>query len=82
MAGAPRHEFYVSLNGRDTWSGALASPAEDASDGPFATIERARDVVRGLKASGQLQGAVVVWIRGGRYFRSEPLVFGPRIRRR
>ncbi len=30
-----------------------------------------------LKRSGQLQGSVVVWIRGGRHARVEPLTFGP-----
>lgn len=77
VAGGPRHQFYVALNGRDSWSGSLAEPAGDGGDGPFATIDRARDAVRGLKGSGQLQGSVGVWIRGGRYFRTEPLVFGP-----
>jgi Right handed beta helix region len=78
MAGGPRHQFYVAVNGRDNWSGTLADPADDGSDGPFATIERARDVVRGIKGSGQLQGPVIVWVRGGRYARREPLLFGPK----
>ncbi len=77
VAGGPRHEFYVAVSGRDSWSGSIAEPANDGGDGPFATVDRARDVVRGLKASGQLQGSVVVWIREGRYFRTDPLVFGP-----
>ena len=77
MTGGPRHEFYVSLEGRDSWSGTLAEPSDDRSDGPFATLEQARDVVREIKRSGQLQGQVVVWARGGRHKRTEPLVLGP-----
>lgn len=77
MADQLRHEFYVSLTGRDDWSGTLAESSNDGRDGPFATLERARDAVRGIKRSGELQGPVVVWVRGGRHVRSEPLVLGP-----
>jgi len=43
-------DFYVSPQGNDHWSGALAEPNADGSDGPFATIERAKLAVRALKA--------------------------------
>lgn len=76
-ADQPRHVFYVALGGRDSWSGTLAEPCGDGSDGPFATFERARDAVRALKREGRLQGPVVVWARGGRYPRTGPLVFEP-----
>ena len=42
-------DFYVAPNGNDAWSGTLASPNAAASDGPFATIERAQKAVRELK---------------------------------
>ncbi len=42
--------FYVATNGDDNWSGTLASPNADRSDGPFATIEKAQMAVRKLKA--------------------------------
>ncbi|MDH7571910.1 MAG: hypothetical protein QHJ73_20205, partial [Armatimonadota bacterium] len=42
--------FYVSPQGRDTWSGRLAAPNPGRADGPFATFERARDAVRAAKA--------------------------------
>ena len=38
--------FYVSANGKDTWSGKLAEPNADGTDGPFATLEHARDAMR------------------------------------
>ena len=42
-------EFYVAVNGNDAWSGTLAEPNADNSDGPFSTIERAQKAVRELK---------------------------------
>ncbi|WP_448188114.1 carbohydrate-binding domain-containing protein [Azospirillum sp. sgz301742] len=39
--------FYVATNGKDTWSGKLAAPNADGTDGPFASLERARDAMRG-----------------------------------
>src|SRR3954470_24815077 len=38
--------FYVSTNGSDAWSGHYATPLADGSDGPFATISHARDMMR------------------------------------
>ncbi len=38
--------FYVAVNGKDGWSGTLAEPNADGTDGPFATLERARDAMR------------------------------------
>jgi len=41
---------------------------------PFATLERARDAIRGLKKAGKLpRGQVVVVVRGGTYELSRPL---------
>ena len=41
--------FYVAKNGNDAWSGKLATPNDAGTDGPFSTLERARDAVRALK---------------------------------
>lgn len=38
--------FYVARDGKDTWSGRLPLPNSQQTDGPFATIFRARDAVR------------------------------------
>ncbi len=41
--------FYVSPGGNDAWSGKIADPARNKKDGPFATLERARDAIRALR---------------------------------
>ena len=46
--------FYVATNGNDAWSGKLAAPNAESSDGPFATLQRARDAIRAVKAQGEL----------------------------
>lgn len=42
-------DFFVSPLGDDRWSGTLDTPNSSHSDGPFATIARAKSAVRGLK---------------------------------
>ncbi|MCC6443165.1 MAG: right-handed parallel beta-helix repeat-containing protein [Armatimonadetes bacterium] len=65
--------FYVSLEGNDAWSGTKAGPNRGVTDGPFATIQRARDAVRALKAAGAPKAPVTVYLRGGNHFLAEPL---------
>ncbi|MGN1273734.1 MAG: hypothetical protein ACI4UF_04025, partial [Thermoguttaceae bacterium] len=36
-------DFFISLSGNDSWSGKLSAPNADRTDGPFATLEKARD---------------------------------------
>ncbi len=74
-AANARADFYVATNGNDGWSGKLAAPNADRTDGPFATITRARDAVR--QARAQQAGPCTVLIRGGTYYLTEPIVFGP-----
>ena len=38
--------LYVSPSGNDSWSGRLSAPNSRKTDGPFATLERARDEIR------------------------------------
>jgi len=38
--------FFMAKNGNDAWSGKLSFPNEEKTDGPFATLARARDAVR------------------------------------
>ena len=75
-------DFFVSTEGKDPdnfsfWSGKRAAPNADGTDGPFATVTAARSAIRRLKQTGAMTGPITVWIRGGRYFLTEPLVFGP-----
>ncbi|MBT5876610.1 MAG: right-handed parallel beta-helix repeat-containing protein, partial [Candidatus Latescibacteria bacterium] len=69
--------FYVATNGRDDWSGRHASPDGNGTDGPFATLERARDAIRSLKGNGNTDGMEVL-IREGTYSLHRPLEFSER----
>ncbi len=75
--GAKAATFYVAPNGNDTWSGRLPEPNADKTDGPFGSLQQARDRVRELKQAGLPEGGVAVLVRGGTYYLSEPLRFGP-----
>ncbi len=69
--------FYVSKQGNDSWSGRLAEPNKDGTDGPFRTLDRARDAVRALHLKRNASGPVRVYVRGGVYELARPLVFTP-----
>ena len=69
--------FYVATNGNDAWAGKLSAPNAAGTDGPFATLEQARDALRQLKAAERLKAPVTVMIRGGTYPLSAPLVLAP-----
>ncbi len=63
-----RITFYVSTEGNDAWSGKRPGPNRDRTDGPFATLEHARDSIRVLRQAGPLPaGRITVWLRGGTY---------------
>ena len=65
--------LYVATDGNDAWSGRLSAPNPARSDGPFATLERARDAIRQARgATGLPAGGVAVELAPGRYERSEP----------
>ncbi|MBN2310610.1 MAG: hypothetical protein JXR94_16680, partial [Candidatus Hydrogenedentes bacterium] len=66
--------LYVATSGNDAWSGALAAPNAAKTDGPFASLERARDEIRNMKQSGGLpDGGVTVEILPGRYELAAPV---------
>src|SRR5690242_18577548 len=67
-------DFYVAPDGRDSWSGTLESPNAGKTDGPFASLDRARKAVRDMK-KGSRNAPIVVALRGGTYFMSQPLNF-------
>jgi hypothetical protein len=62
---------YVATNGNDTWSGRLPGPNPDATDGPFATLEAARDALRCIKPRG-----ATVWLRAGTYSLTQTFLLG------
>ena len=71
---ADEADFYVATNGSDTWSGKMDSQVSNTKNGPFATLERARDAVRELRKNKK--GEITVSIRGGLYKLDETIVFG------
>lgn len=68
-------DFYVAPNGNDFWSGKLPRPNRSRTDGPFATIERARDAVRGVRAAATLERPVTTRVSAGEYYFEHPLTF-------
>jgi parallel beta-helix repeat protein len=69
--------FYVATNGNDDWSGRLSAPNATNTDGPFATLDRARDAVRELKKKQAPKEAITVMVRGGKYYLDQTLVLDP-----
>ncbi|MFB3786765.1 MAG: right-handed parallel beta-helix repeat-containing protein [bacterium] len=69
--------FFVSPQGNDAWSGTLSKPTHGQTDGPFATITRARDAIRQMKREGSFNQPVTVYLRGGMFFLDETVVFTP-----
>jgi len=69
--------LYVATNGNDAWSGRLAARNAGKTDGPFATIVRARDAIRELKRAGRLDRPVTVQVRGGTYFIDQAITLKP-----
>ena len=70
--------YYVATDGNDSWSGTFPSAQEDGTDGPFATLGRARDVVRTVNVGiddPADRKPVTVLIRGGEYELEETLEF-------
>jgi parallel beta-helix repeat protein len=63
---ANAEEWHVSPRGNDAWSGTAAASNADRTDGPFATLERARDAIRARRKAGSAE-PVTVFIHGGDY---------------
>lgn len=76
-SAVPDGGLFVAPDGNDSWSGRLAGPNEDKTDGPFATIERARDEIRRWKMEDThgVPRQIEVVIEGGDYTLSTPLAF-------
>jgi hypothetical protein len=61
-------EYYVATDGNDSNPGTKVFP--------FATLSKARDLVR-TDLAGNANQNITVWIRGGTYYLSETVVFEP-----
>jgi len=68
---------YVSPEGNDAWSGRLAQPNADRSNGPVATLERARDILRQLGPRGAVDSRRVI-VADGYYPLTKPFVLDAR----
>ncbi len=72
----PPADYYISTLGRDTWSGRLADPNIQGTDGPFASLQHARDMVRAEIKAG-LRKNLRLHLRGGNYFLPRGMQWGP-----
>ena len=65
LSGAKLHAeslLYVSPQGNDTWSGQLAEPNSEKTDGPLATLAAARDAVRRLRQKSDQEAPNLVGV--------------------
>lgn len=69
LSAAAEPDLFVATNGNDQWSGTLAEPKADGSDGPLASFAGAQQAVRRLKQTQpERDRPIVVAIRGGVYW--------------
>jgi len=66
-------DYYVNPNGNDLWSGDIKQPNVTQTNGPFKTLERAKQAIRTLKKTNTFNDKVTVNIANGRYYLSQPL---------
>ncbi len=73
---APAALFHVSARGNDQWSGKLAIPNANQTDGPFLTLTKARDALRVYRKNGDVKGPFVIEIHEGNYELDQSLSLG------
>jgi hypothetical protein len=66
--------LYISQDGNDRWSGRLARPNAEGTNGPVASLAGARDAIRRLKSQGPLTEPVQVIVADGTYALIEPFI--------
>ena len=69
------NEYYVNSSGNDEWTGIMHDSNLAKTDGPFKTLERAKEAIRELKSTGLFDDKVTINISGGEYKLSSPLQF-------
>lgn len=71
-------EIHVSpATGNDRYNGFLPEPDAGRTDGPVASLKRARHMARELRQRGLVTGEIRIWLHGGTYPITFPLEFGP-----
>ena len=71
------NDLFVAVSGNTAWSGRLAEPNAEKTDGPLPSPEEAMARIQQLKASAAITFPVTVWIRGGTYQMRAPWNFSP-----
>ena len=71
------NDLFVAVNGSRAWSGRLAEPNSERTDGPLPSLQAALMRIRQLRQNAALTYPVSVWIRGGTYELHAPLNFSP-----
>lgn len=70
--------IYVALVGKDSNNGLYKVQKKGGHSGPVLSLERARDVARGIRRkSPNLTGPIIINIAPGLYRRQKPLLLGP-----
>jgi len=77
VRGAAAPTFYVSPEGRDTWSGTRAAPNAGGTDGPFATLAGAVQGIRRTRPQGEATRPTSIFLRAGTYGLDQPLGLEP-----
>ena len=70
-------QLHLSPDGNDTWTGKLARPNRDKSDGPLASLDGARLAIRKVKATVSPIPSIRVTVASGTYPMTKPVVFSP-----
>ena len=65
--------LFVAENGNDGWSGRTAAANPGKTDGPLATLVRARDVLRELRQKNALPDGAIVEVGEGDYVFEKPM---------
>lgn len=71
-------DVYLAPDGNDAWSGRLADPNPERTDGPLASLSKAKQMVRQLRSADLKRNRPIrVALRGGIYFLESPWVLEP-----
>ena len=70
--------IHIATNGNDRWSGRLAVPDAQGTDGPLRSLTGARDRIRSLRTENKVQTTpITVLVHGGTYRMEQPFVLEP-----
>lgn len=68
--------FVSPEDGNDSWSGKLKAPNASKSDGPVATLEQAKKLIKALQTGGA-KDTVYINLKGGYHELTSPLIISP-----